>query len=85
MNAKKLCKMRRLERRRKVREQAVAGKSLENKIAQTLSGMSRTTCKAIDMAAVGVKEEVGSGSYCLPGVAMYRTKKSKSENITAQV
>lgn len=84
MNAKKLCKMRRLERRRKAREQTAAEKLLERKIAQTLSGMSRTTGKAIDMAAVGVKEEVKAGSCCLPGVAMYRTKKSKSENITAQ-
>mgnify|MGYP000417268478 FL=1 len=85
MNAKKRCKLRRLERRSEERNSADAERRLARKIATTLSGCSERTVKALSLPTPVVRgEEEVTGSYCLPEVALYAAGHRKSERVTAR-
>ena len=58
MNAKKRCKLRRLERRSEERNSANAERRLANKIATTLSGCSERTVKALSLPTPRAAKEL---------------------------
>lgn len=72
----------RKRRAQRYRDKCAAERRFWLTISSALSGCSEATIRALSLPSFHKKQH--SGSCCLPQVAMFRTGKRKSHNITAR-
>ncbi|WP_241606877.1 transcriptional regulator [Rosenbergiella epipactidis] len=84
MNAKKRCKLRRIERRKLEREQLAAESRLEQRIESIVTGCSGRVSKALNGTLTLRDRSSESGAICIPDVAIYYAGHRKSNQVTAR-
>ena len=84
MNAKKRCKLRRIERRKLDREQLAAESRLEKRIESIMTGCSGRVSKALNGTLTLRDRSNESGAICIPDVAIYYAGHRKSVSVSAR-
>jgi len=84
MNAKKRCKLRRIERRKLEREQLAAESRLEQRIESIMTGCSGRVSKALNGTLTLRDRSSESGSVCLQDVGLFFAGHRKSNQVTAR-
>ncbi|WP_241647842.1 transcriptional regulator [Rosenbergiella metrosideri] len=84
MNAKKRCKLRRIDRRKLEREQLAAESRLEQRIESIMTGCSGRVSKALNGTLTLRDTSSESGSVCLQDVGLFFAGHRKSNQVTAR-
>lgn len=84
MNAKKRCKLRRIELRKLEREQLAAESRLEQRIESIMTGCSGRVSKALNGTLTLRDRSSESGSVCLQEVGIFFAGHRKSVSVSAR-